>query len=383
MGKKIKDKTKKEKKGPTREQLANENRLASISARAKTAKFASDAIKSALSGDVKSKSIKFSDSESEDEAPKQKLQKLKIMEDSSSESESGSDSESNSDSEPDSNFMETQSNASSEDFFDKQDREKALRNDPRFQTETLPDKNSADSLQAEKMGLFSMMADITGKQQVTTEQRSEQRFLDPNKMKFDPTKEDTDGQPINKKPKLDESKNINKSNKQVEQDMDRFVKIDSDVNLTDLFGKNKKVVDKESSGGFNFGFDTQSKSSEGGFNFEPKKKEKPVKKPDENTKTYAKTFEGLSSSSEDDSSTEYEKSDSEDEPKPEKPDTQMETDQPDIKPKYHKLCDIPVKSDQEIYQNWESKRDRLLESVRKRYNLLKKQHNPDKNNYFR
>ena len=60
MAKKPKDKLKSKTKGLTKEQLANENRLASIAARAETAKLASNAIKSALEGGLKTnKSIKF------------------------------------------------------------------------------------------------------------------------------------------------------------------------------------------------------------------------------------------------------------------------------------------------------------------------------------
>ena len=105
---------------------------------------------------------------------------------------------------------------------------------------------------------------------------------------------------------------------------------------------------------------------------------KPEKKK-EVKKQYAKTFEGLSSSS-DDSSSEDEEADNKSDDEKENVDKteEMETEET-VTVKYHKLCDVPIKSDQEIFQNWESKRDKLLESVRKRFSILKKQNNPDKN----
>merc|ERR1712038_491893 len=111
--------------------------------------------------------------------------------------------------------MEVQSNASSEDFFDKQAREKALANDPRFQLDTSDKNNNADSLQAEKMGIVSMLADISGKKQIIVSEQRE-KFSDPSKMRFDPSKENIDEQPIKKKPKLDESKTSSKQSKPVQ-----------------------------------------------------------------------------------------------------------------------------------------------------------------------
>merc|ERR1712127_107209 len=249
--------------GPTREQLADKTRLATIAERGASAKSAADAIKAALSGNVKSKAIKFSDSESDDEVVQvKKVHKLSIMDSESDSDESEaeikpkklkkevkkmkqSDSGSDSDSDDgDADFMDTQSNASSEDFFDRQAKEKLIINDPRFQTGTA-DSNNAESMNAEKMGIMSMLADISGKKQIYVSEQREQ-FIDPSKLRYDPAMEKLEEEPVKKKEKLKKFK--------TDQDTNRFMKIDSTTNLTDLFGANKKIDTSGGGGGFSFDF---------------------------------------------------------------------------------------------------------------------------------
>jgi len=418
MGGKVKDKTKvktKEKskdkasKTPTREQLADKTRLATIAERGASAKSAADAIKAALSGNVKSKAIKFSDSESEDDevVPVKKVHKLAIMDSESDGDESDaeikpkklkkkmvkkkqSDSSSDSDSDmDDGDFMETQSNASSEDFFDRQAKEKLITNDPRFQTGTA-DSNNAESMNAEKMGIMSMLADISGKKQIYVSEQREQ-FIDPSKLRYDPAMEKLEEEPVKKKVKLSKKEKLKKF--KTDQDTNRFMKIDSTTNLTDLFGANKKI-DTSGGGGGGFSFDFGEKAAaekdsgpKSWFELQSMNQSKTVSAPakpekkKEVKKQYAKTFEGLSSSSDDSSSEDDDddnKSDNNDEKVNDETTEEMETGDT-VTVKYHKLCDVPIKSDQEIFQNWESKRDKLLESVRKRFSILKKQNNPDKN----
>lgn len=301
-------------------------------------------------------------------------------------SDSGSDSSSDSGSDSDSNngdFMETQSNASSEDFFDRQAKEKLITNDPRFQTGTA-DTNNAESMNAEKMGIMSMLADISGKKQIYVSEQREQ-FIDPSKLRFDPAMEKLEEEPVKKKVKLSKKEKLKKF--KTDQDTNRFMKIDSTTNLTDLFGANKKIDTSGGGGGFSFDFGDKAEKDTGPkswFQLQSMSSKtvsapaKPEKKK-EVKKQYAKTFEGLSSSS-DDSSSEDEEADNKSDDEKENVDKteEMETEET-VTVKYHKLCDVPIKSDQEIFQNWESKRDKLLESVRKRFSILKKQNNPDKN----
>ena len=89
--KKVKEKSKdKASKALTREQIADKTRLATIAERGASAKSAADAIKAALSGNVKSKAIKFSDSESdEDVVPVKQVHKLAIMDSESDSDDQG------------------------------------------------------------------------------------------------------------------------------------------------------------------------------------------------------------------------------------------------------------------------------------------------------
>ena len=115
-------------------------------------------------------------------------------------------------------------------------------------------------MNAEKMGIMSMLADISGKKQIYVSEQREQ-FIDPSKLRFDPAMEKLEEEPVKKKVKLSKKEKLKKF--KTDQDTNRFMKIDSTTNLTDLFGANKKIDTSGGGGGFSFDFGDKEEKDTG------------------------------------------------------------------------------------------------------------------------
>merc|ERR1712226_1246187 len=98
-----------------------------------------------------------------------------------------------------------------------------MMNDDRFAVKV--DENKGEgSLQAEKMGIMSMLADISGKKQIVVSEQRE-KFVDPSKKRFDPNL-DTETEPAKKKAKVVEAK---KKESKAVQDTSRFIQIEANL----------------------------------------------------------------------------------------------------------------------------------------------------------
>jgi len=368
MAKKLKTKgQEKYQKKQTKEQAHNELRLQSIDKLKSLQSTKADLIKAALTG-PSTKSVKFSDSESDGDGPAAP-KNLSAMMNSGSESDSDESSD-------------------SEDFFTREEKRKALAADPRFslgnEAKNAENDTSAQALADEKHRAMSILADLTGQKQIYTSEQRDQ-FKDPSRKRFDPTKEFTD-EPTSptKKSKVTFDTDKPKQKAENREDKSRFIKIGGD--LTDAFGPtSKSTKTSQTTGGFNF-----APSTTGGFSFDPKpENETPTQTSNSAVDTRFGQFSKpvaakpvpSSDSGSDESSSDSGGEESE-VPGEDKlaPDVALQSGKSTI-------FVIPAKkTDAEIRRVWQGKRERLLEGVRKRWQTIRKQHNnsdPDKSSFTR